>query len=142
MIVPVENRAKRLHAVLIKEGRAADSLLEVFTPGALQWPSEGIVMRPRHGAEVGIVQAWPERRDGSIIVDIAPSEELLTRWKAGARNCSVEFHALAESRTRRGVRQIDRALLVGGALTSRPAYSDTPAEYRRDDALHQYMLWL
>ena len=60
----------RVRATLIQEGRASTgSRRELFTPGAVQWPGEGVELRTEHLAKAE-TRAVPTREaDGRIVID-------------------------------------------------------------------------
>ena len=136
LIAPVEIRqsdgdARRLHGTLIVEGTAArGGRAEVFRPGALDWPSNGIAIRAEHlGAPE--TRAIPARQpDGSIRIAARLTPALRAAYESGRRALSIEFRSTAEIRTRAGVREVQGALLTGAALTDDPEYGETNVELR------------
>ena len=134
LTAPVEVRASaegpRLHGVILTEGRAArGGRAELFAPGAVVWPADGIAIRAEHlGPE--IARAVPTRDGTEIRVSAPASPDVFQAVKSGRRWMSVEFHSIAESRTPAGVREITRALVDGASLTNDPEYVQTAAEVR------------
>ena len=120
-----------LHGVMLTEGRAASGgRAEVFAPGSVQWPSEGVEIAPGHELPTE-TRAHPIRqRDGKLTLKTRASDALRNAVEAGRKFMSVEFHALEERTTAAGVREILRALVVRAALVPRPEYDTTAAEIR------------
>ena len=120
-----------LHGVILQEGRAAaGGRAELFAPGAVVWPSDGVAILPEHHAAVE-TRAVPERQaNGEIRIAAPATPALFAAVQAGRRSMSVEFTALEEIRTAGGVREIRRAMVSAAALTDRPEYSQTSAELR------------
>ena len=121
-----------LHGVILQEGRAATGgRAEVFAPGSVVWPSDGIgVLTEHHGAVE--TRAVPERQpSGEIRIAAKATPALFAAVKAGRTAMSVEFAALDEVRTAGGVREIRRAMVSAAALTDDPEYGQTRAEVRK-----------
>lgn len=134
LVAPVETRASdsgpRLVGTILAEGRAArGGRAELFAPGACQWPSDGIGVQLRHYGTPE-TRAVPTREGNEIRIDVPATPAIFAAVKGGHRFLSVEFHATRETRTAAGVREIERALLVGAALTNQPEYAQATAEIR------------
>ena len=132
---PVEIReaedGPHLHGVLIQEGRAARRRREVFAPGSVEWPSDGVGILTRHHGEPQ-ARAVPTREaDGRIALRTRANDAIREAVEGGRRFMSVEFHSLRERRTAGGIREILRALVPDVALVADPEYSQTAAEVRR-----------
>ena len=127
-----------LHGVLIQEGRVASVRSEVFAPLSLVWASDGIAIRAKHlGAEDS--RAIPTREaNGEIRIAASASAPLVAAFNEGRRFLSIEFHALQETRSAAGIREIQRAFLPGVALVSDPEYQQARAEVRA----RQRRVWL
>ena len=120
-----------LHGVLLTEGRAASGgRAEVFAPGSLTWPTDGVGIAPGHRAATESYAHPVRSRDGEIRVSARATPRLRAAVAEGRRWMSVEFHALEERETRGGVREILRALAVRAVLTASPEYDTTQAEVR------------
>lgn len=135
LVIPVECRASdagpMLRGVILQEGRAArGGRAEVFAPGALVWPNDGVgILTEHHGAVE--VRAIPTREpNGEIRIAARATPGIFAAVQAGKRHLSVEFHPLAETRTAGGVREIERAMVSAASLTDRPEYAQTAAEIR------------
>ena len=129
-----------LHAVILTEGRAARGgrRAELFAPGAVIWPPDGIEIRTVH---LGPTQARavPVRQGAEIHVSAPATPALAAAVKSGKDRMSVEFHALAETRTASGVREIEQAVITGATVTTIPEYAQTRAELRERKRVR---LWL
>ncbi|MCY4057617.1 MAG: hypothetical protein OXG44_06420 [Gammaproteobacteria bacterium] len=119
-----------LEGVILQEGRAAQGgRAEVFAPGSVVWPSDGIGILTRHLGPVE-TRAIPERSDnGELRISVPATPALVAAVKAGKDGMSVEFVAHREQRTAGGVREIERAMVDAATLTSNPEYP-TRAELR------------
>ena len=119
-----------LHGVLIQEGRAASVRPEVFAPGSLVWSADGIALRAEHlGAEDS--RAIPTREpNGEIRIAAPASAALVAAFNEGRRFLSIEFHAVQETRSKSGVREIQQAFMPGAALVESPEYVQAGAEIR------------
>ena len=132
--IPLELRESdggpRLRGTVIQEGRAGVQRAELFSPGSVIWPSDGIAIRTAHrGPEVA--RAVPARNpDGEIRVDTKATPEIREAFNAGRKYLSIEFHALREVRTRANVREIQRAIVEAAAMTDDPEYTQARAEVR------------
>ena len=128
---PLELReaGERLQGVILQEGRIASERLELFSPGALVWPDEGIALRLEHrGLEVG--RAIPARLpNGEIRISVKASPEIRAAY-GSKRFLSVEFTSLDETRNASGVREIARAYVDAAAMTAAPEYLQARAELR------------
>ena len=122
----------RLHATIIQEGRAArGGRAELFAPGAVTWPPDGIKIVTRHLGPAE-VRAMPRRgADGAITVEAQATAGIVTAIRNGATGMSVEFYPIREVRTAAGVREIEAAYVDGACLTDNPEYSQTSAELRQ-----------
>lgn len=120
-----------LHGVMLTEGRAASGgRAELFAPGSVQWPSEGVEIAPGHELATES-RAHPVRqRDGRLTLRTRATDALRQAVESGRKYMSVEFHALKERRTQAGVREILTALVVRAALVKTPEYDTTAAEVR------------
>ncbi|MCY4572909.1 MAG: HK97 family phage prohead protease [Gemmatimonadetes bacterium] len=123
---------RHLHGVLIQEGRAASGgRAEVFAPGAVEWPAEGVGILTAH-RQAPEVRAMPSREpDGRITVKAPATVAIREAVEGGRRFMSVEFHSLEERTTRGGVREILRAFVPDAALVADPEFDVTSAEVRR-----------
>ena len=126
-----EGRVPELFGVMLTEGRAASGgRAEVFAPGSVQWPVEGVGVAAGHDGETE-VRAHPVReRDGRLTIRARATDALRKAVEAGSRYMSVEFHALEERRTQGGVREILGAMVERAALVPNPEYDTTAAELR------------
>lgn len=121
---------RQLHAVILQEGRAASERRELFAPGAVLWPSDGIGIQLQHYGP-HVAKAFPVRdSEGRISVRVQATRELRDAVEAGRKFMSVEFYALAERQTKGGIREITRALVESAALVTEPEYTQTEAEIR------------
>ena len=134
LTIPVECRSSAsgpmLHGLILTEGRAArGGRAELFTVGSACWPEGGVdVLLEHHGQPAG--RAIPTREGAEIRISAPATPAIFSAVQAGQRFMSVEFHAVAETRTIGGVREIERALLTGACLTDDPEYHQTSAEVR------------
>ena len=121
----------RLFGTMLHEGRAASGgRRELFAPGSVSWPAEGVALLTGHGGGVE-VRAHPIRhRDGRITVSALATAAIRAAVEGGRRFMSVEFRALEERTTRGGVREVLRALVDAAALVADPEYDTTEAEVR------------
>ena len=132
---PVEIRESdggpHLYGVLIQEGRAARRRREVFAPGSVEWPADGVGILTRHRGEPE-ARAVPTREaDGRITIKARVTDAIRAAVEAGRRYMSVEFLSLREGRTEGGIREITRALVPDVALVTSPEYAQTAAEVRQ-----------
>ena len=129
--VEVRASATELRAVLIQEGRqASGGRNESFAPNSIEWPANGILVRPAH-RESTDARAIPKREaDGRITISAPLTPALRAAWDAGRRYMSIEFHALQERKVASGAREVLRAMVVAGALVERPEYDTATAELR------------
>ena len=140
----------RLTGTLMKYGSAGVRGREVFAPGSLKWPDNGIridldhASSPARGSvQAPIMRVLPEvSEDGAEVRIDAPlpdtqaARDLAVLMRAEPpvySGLSVEFHSLREHNAA-GQRIVDDARLDGAALTDAPAYPDTSVEVRTDDA--------
>lgn len=121
----------RLRGVILQEGRAATGgRAELFTPGSVTWPSNGVAIRTVHLGPVE-VRAMPRRAaDGVITIEAAATPAIVEAVRAGRRHMSVEFYPVREVRTVAGIREIQAALVDGAALVPNPEYQQAAVEIR------------
>ena len=133
----LELRGDRLSAVILTEGRASESLRELFIAGSATWPTEGIKIRPAHLEERGAVDAFPQRTGNEITVSCRASSELIEAINSGRNKMSVEFFPLKQRTTKSGVIEISKALITAAATVQNPAYTQTSAQLRE----HYQSIW-
>ena len=139
-----EGREPTLHGVVLQEGRAASKRREVFAPGSISWPSEGIAVLPAHHAPEES-RAHPVRAaNGEIRISARATPALRDAVESGSRFMSLEFHALEQRNTAGGIREITRALMTGAALVASPEYTMSKAEIRSAQIKdrEKYLRWL
>ena len=91
-----EGREPELHGTMLTEGRAASERRELFAPGSVQWPSDGVEIAPSHFLP-SEAKAHPVRqRDGRLTLRTRATDALRQAVESGAKFMSVEFHALKE----------------------------------------------
>ena len=132
---PVEIRESddgpRLVGTILQEGRAArGGRAELFAPGSVTWPTDGIEIRTRHHGPAEIRAVPVRQSNGEIQIAVKATPGVVEAVRAGRDAMSVEFHAIREHRTAAGVREIERALVDAAALTDDPEYGQTGAEIR------------
>ena len=124
----------RIVGTLIEAGRVAGDRPEVFAPGSIRWPREGIRLLAEHrGAQVLAFQ--PVEDGAALRVDELLPDTPLGRAAAdgirdGSRSAlSVEFHATEEAQVS-GVREVRSAFVDAAALVPSGAYEQARAELR------------
>ena len=125
----------RLYGRLLTYGERAADRPEVFTPGALSWPADGVLLRRQHARAAPIMRVTPERRGDAIVIDAplpdtAAGRDAAVEVRGGTlAGLSVEFRATREGR-RGGVREIQAAELTGAGLVDEGAYRSATVELR------------
>ena len=150
-VIPVELRGAdvaggspgRLVGVLLPLGRVAGDRREVFTPGSVTWPHNGMrLLREHRGRQ--IMRFNPVEVDGEIRIDAAlpdtpEGREAADLVRTGARaGLSIEFHAVDDAMVS-GVREVRAALVDAAALVPMGAYDQARAELRQR---REVRLWL
>ena len=134
----------RLVGTLMRYGSPGQHGGEVFAPGALRWPDNGIRIDLEHASSPArgsvqppILRAVPvvdgdEVRIDAPLPNTTAARDLAELMRAEPpvyTGLSVEFHSLREHR-QRGQRIVDDARLDGAALTDDPSYPSTSVEVR------------
>ena len=125
----------RMFGTLIRYGEVASDRRELFMPGALYWPTDGILVREMHNRQAPIVRVVPEVRGNLVVIDAPLPDTTRGRDMAvGIREriysgLSVEFAAERED-VQDGIRRIHRAALRGAGLVDDPAYAGSRVEVR------------
>ena len=125
----------RLFGTLLTYGEKAGDRNEVFEPGSLEWPADGIVIRRQHNRGAPILRVVPEVRDGAVVIDAALLDT--TAGRDAAREVrsglltglSVEFRAKRQRYTN-SVRHVVAAALTGAGLVDSPSYRGSRVEVR------------
>ena len=116
---------------MVTEGRAASGgRRELFAPGSVSWPSEGVGISIGHHAPVEVRAHATRDRAGQIEVNGDATAAIVAAIGKGLRYLSVEFLSLEERTTAGGVREILAAFVPRAALTNDPEYDTTAAEVR------------
>ncbi len=135
------DKGPRLHGVLVQEGRAASGgRAELFAPGSVLWPDEGVSILIGHGGRVATTAHPARHPSGEIRIAVPANDQIVEAVQSGRDGLSVEFVALRENRTAGGVREIERAFVDGAALVSEPEYGQARAELRA--AKKGIQIWL
>ena len=132
MIHHAEFREAGNHFVgtILTEGRAATMRREVFAPGSVIWPPDGIAITDGHRGAV-LASAVPERlANGEIEVRTLATDAIRQAIQSGRRFMSIEFRALSERTTQSGIREVLTGYVDVGALVDDPEYDCTRAEVR------------
>lgn len=140
--VEIRAEGEDLHATMLQEGRAASGgRAEVFAPGSVTWPADGVAILGEHrGTE--LARAFPHRdAESRLKLRARATAEIRAAIEAGKRYMSVEFRAIEERTTAGGVREILRAYVDAAALVSSPEYDSTAAEVRTQRATRR-RVWL
>ena len=126
-----EDGTPQFRGVMLQEGRAATGgRREVFTPGSVEWPAEGVGILLAHREAPEMRAKASREADGRIVVTGPATPEVREAVEGGRRFMSVEFHALQERTTMGGVREVLRAFVPDAALVAEPEYDVTSAEVR------------
>ena len=140
----------RLTGTLLPYETRARDRPELFKTGALEWPENGILFRHMHERNRPVVRAIPYVAGNEVKIDTPLPDTTIGRdtavnFREGIlTGLSVEFKSLAEG-VRGGMREIRRALLLGGGLVDDPSYADSLAEVRSSastNAPTEATLWL
>ena len=126
----------RLSGVLMVYGSPATNRAELFAPGALSWPANGIIVRRQHARDRPIMRVIPEVRGSQVVLD-APLPDTQAGRDTAAEirdglfaGLSIEFRATAQ-RFVNGRRIITKALLNGAGLVDSPEYPGSRVELRQ-----------
>ena len=145
LTIPVQIResdeGQILSGVILAEGRAATGgRRELFVPGSVTWPVEGMDLLIRHGGPRA-VRVTPSRGDaGEIVFSTPATPQLREAVEGGLSGLSVEFLPLAERTTKAGVREILRAFVPSAALVDHPEYEQAHAEIRDQNPVQVFLL--
>ena len=130
-----------LRGTMLTEGRAASGgRAEVFAPGSVEWPSEGVAILTEHRGPVEVRGQVVRQRDGKLTLTARATDAIKQAVASGRKWMSVEFRALEERTTAAGVREVLRAFVDAAALTASPEYDTTGAEVRSKRRMRR--VWL
>ena len=122
----------RLVGTLVTYG--AETRGEVFEPGSLTWPADGIVINRSHNGRAPILRVVPEVRGRDVVIeapipDTSAGRDAAREVRDGLMvGMSVEFKAIRQV-YRAGVRRITQAALLGAGLVPDP-FHRTAVEVR------------
>lgn len=120
----------RIVGTLITYGKRALDRPEVFAPGALQWPADGIILNEQHNRQAPILRFTPELAGDELRIDAALPDtqrgrDAATMVRNGTMTgLSIEFRSKSEGR-QGGVREIRKASLAAAALVDSPSHAST-----------------
>ena len=138
-----ENSPGRIVGTIIEQGRVAGDRPEVFSPGAIEWPANGIRLLAEHRGRQ-VMRVTPKADGAAIRIDAPLPDNELGREVASdirdgrKRGLSVEFHAVREAVVQ-GVREIRAAIVDAAAVVREGAYDQATVEVR---AKKRRRLWL
>ena len=124
----------RIVGRILTYGERAIDRPELFEPGALTWPSDGVVLNRQHARGAPIMRVQPtqvgdELRIDQALPDTVAGRDAATEIRSGLmRGLSVSFQAGRQSFAR-GVRHIQSATMTAVGLVDSPSY-DAPVEVR------------
>ena len=125
----------RIVGTLIETGRVAVDQKEVFVPGSIMFPSNGVELLAEHRGR-RILRFMPEVDGSSVRIDAALPDNSLGREVAAEvrsgrkKGLSIEFFPTSEARVS-GVREIRSALVDKVAVVRAPAYEQATVEVRQ-----------
>ncbi len=135
-----QDKQPQIVGTIIQEGRAGSIRRELFTPGSVLWPFEGVGILVGHGGPLaGTVQPTREK-NGEIRFSAPASPQMVKAVEGGRKGLSVEFVALAESRTAGGIREVRRAFVGAAALVTSAEYTQAKAEIRDQKPVQVFLL--
>ena len=140
-----DGREPTLYGVMLQEGRAASGgRRELFAPGAIEWPSEGVAILTQHKGAIESRGHVVRERDGRLSLTARATDGITDAVAEGKRFMSVEFRTLRERVTKGGIREIQRAFVDAAALVDRPEYDTSSAEIRSQaaDIERRARVWL
>ena len=135
----------RIVGTLLTYNKRALDRAEIFSPGALHWPDNGIILNEQHNRQAPIMRFTPELAGDELRIDVALPDtqrgrDAATMIKNGTMTgLSIEFRSEAEGRSA-GVRQIRRAHLAAAALVDNPSHASTVEVRARPSARRR--VWL
>lgn len=143
LTLELRDAGEHLEGVVIQEGRMASARSEVFAPGSLRWPADGIEIRTVHRGPA-VARTYPHRgTDGVISVRVPVNPEIRSAYDDGRRDLSIEFYALQETRNASRAREIQSALLTAAAMVEKGEYHQARgAEIRQKSATIGAIPWL
>ena len=109
----------RLVGRIMKYGERATDRAELFEPGALSWPAEGVVLQRQHARGAPIMRVIPalvgdELRIDQALPDTTSGRDAATEIRSGLmRGLSVSFEAQRQHFAG-GVRRIQKAAMDSG----------------------------
>lgn len=133
----------RIVGTIIEQGRVAGDRPEVFAPGAIEWPANGIRLLAEHPGRQ-VMRVTPQADGAAIRIDAplpdtAIGREVASEIREGRkRGLSVEFHAVTEAVVQ-GVREITGAIVDAAAVVTEGAYDQATVEVREKS---RRRLWL
>lgn len=138
----------RITGTILETGRVAGDRPEVFAPGSVRMPANGIALllehRGRQFMRTMAREVGSEIRIDDRLPDTPEGREAARLIRSGERAAlSVEFRALDTARVS-GVREVRSALIDAAALVRDGAYDQARAEVRArrqrdDDVLRIYL---
>lgn len=125
----------RIVGTILETGRVASDRAEVFSPGAVSFPANGIRILAEHRGRM-VARIVPtiegnEIKIDAVLPDTSLGREVAAEVRSGRkRGLSVEFHATDEARVS-GVREVRGALIDAAAIVKEPAYTQARVEVRQ-----------
>ena len=121
-----------LRGTILQEGRAATGgRREVFTPGSVSWPHDGVAILTEHRGPSEARGQVVRERDGRLTITARATDAIREAVGSGKRFMSVEFRSVSERETAGGVREVLRCVVDAAALVVNPEYDSTSAELRQ-----------
>ena len=136
----------RLVGTLLRYNERAKDRPELFEPGSLSWPKDGIVLNRQHERRSPILRFVPrvegtEVRIDETLPDTQAGRDAAAEIRAGLfRGLSIEFKAVRQ-RIVGGVRRIAEAVLGGAGLVDNPSYA-TSVEIRKKKSSGDLRKWV
>ena len=141
------DKPPRLVGTLLPFNVRAKDRAELFLPGSVSWPEDGLVINRQHERGSPIMRITPTSSSTGLTVDSVIPNTSAGRDAVEEIRCglltglSVEFRATAQNITG-GIRRITAAVLSAAALVDSPSYP-APVEVREHELRDQeWERWL
>ena len=135
----------RIVGTLLAFGEKARDRPEVFVPGSLTFPEDGLILNRQHDRRNPIMRFVPTLRGNELVIDAAlPSTSAGRDAAVEVRDglftgLSIEFQSMREEH-RAGVRTILAGALRGAALVGKGAYRGSTGSVRNESTRRR--VWL